>query len=97
MFQLETRERGWEFLLEHFDELASRMRDDELDDLVGAAGWLCDEERLGRALAVFRAKSVKYGVPPRTLDNAEERARTCIEQWKHTGPGVEAFLKTVRP
>ena len=96
MFQIETRDRGWAFLLEHFDELAPRMRDDEATGLVGMAGWLCDEERLGRAMAVFRAKAPKYGVPPRTLDNAEERARTCIEQWKRTGPGVEAFLRTVK-
>src|SRR5512132_2698740 len=47
MFQIETWDRGWGVVLEHFDELASRMRDDELTELVGMAGYFCDEARLG--------------------------------------------------
>ncbi len=90
----ETREQAWTFLEEHFDALASRLRDDELSWLAGLVGGVCEPARLARAERVFREKGPQYGLVLRALDNASEQARQCIENARKTVPEVERFLQT---
>ncbi len=93
LFARETRDTAWRFLEEHFDALASRMRDDELTWLAASVGNVCDDERLQRAERLFREKGAKYGLSDRALSRAVEQAQNCIARAKVTVPAVEAFLK----
>jgi len=89
----ETRDQAWAFLEEHFDALASKLRDDELSWLAASVGGVCEAQRLERAERLFRERGPRYGLVLRTVDNAAERARQCIVNAAKTVPAVEAFLQ----
>ena len=88
-----TRDMGYAWIKQHFDQLAANMRDDEVTwSITGVVGGLCQQERREDAAAFFGPRAAQHDGAELALTNALERVDLCIEEWARNRPHAEAFL-----
>ena len=89
----EGRDPAWELLRARFDDLAARLRDDEVGELVALLGdaW-CDGARRTEIAAVLGPKVDAFDGAPRALARALDRIDACAAGLKRDGPAVARFL-----
>lgn len=92
-WSVETRDRAWQFLKDHFDELAPRLREDEAVGLIFVIRSFCDEAQRADAEAFLRPRvaTIDGGTP--VLEEHLERIDLCIAARRRDEPGIIEFLK----
>jgi aminopeptidase N len=88
----ESRAEATELLVTHFDELAARMRDDEITWLFRIVGLACDHDEVARLRAALEARAAKYDGGPFALAQALDAATTCAARKERYAPAIKAFL-----
>ena len=88
-----TREMAWQFVKDHFDEIAAKLRDDEKMWSLGVAGRFCDAEHRKDAEAFFSERAKKINGGPRALARTLEGVDQCIALREKNAPEIAAFLK----
>jgi aminopeptidase N len=91
---IETRALGWAWIEAHWDEMAARMRDDEITWHLAVAGVFCDAEGRKQAEAFFAPRAAKIDGGARALAKVLERIDLCIVQREKNAADVKAFLRT---
>jgi aminopeptidase N len=82
---------GW--VRDHFDELATRMRADELARLLeGVVGSICDAEQKRDAATFFGPRAARRAGAAKDLEDGLERAGACIDLRQRSAADVRAFL-----
>ena len=88
-----TRDMGYAWIKEHFDQLAANMRDDEVSgSIAGVVGGFCQQEKRDDAAAFFGPRAARHRGAELALTNALEKVDLCIEEWARNRPHAEAFL-----
>lgn len=90
----ESQSRALSFYQAHFDELAQRLRSDEMGGLIGRLGNLCDETQRAQVEAFLKPRVEKIEGGPRALARALESIRLCTESQKLHLPSTRDFLRT---
>ena len=88
-----ARDQAWAFYQAHFDELAPRMRSDELGHLIGDVRVFCDEPHRAQVEAFLRPRAAKIEGGTRALDRALEASQLCIVTERRHQPSVLEFLR----
>ncbi|MFE8604496.1 ERAP1-like C-terminal domain-containing protein [Archangium violaceum] len=89
----ESRAQAWDFYRSQFDALSSRMRSDELNQLIAMVEGLCDEQGRAEAEAFLRPRVEKIEGGPRSLARALESMQLCIEAERRHQPSVREFIR----
>ncbi|MDC0712265.1 M1 family metallopeptidase [Stigmatella sp. ncwal1] len=93
-YSQEMRAQAWAFYQQHFDLLASKMRSDELNGLIGMVGGFCDETQRAEVEALLRSRVPQIEGGARSLSRALESIQLCIEAKRRHQPSVREFLRT---
>ena len=88
-----TRELGFAFIKEHFDEITNKLPEAYRPFMAFTFVSLCDDSRKPEIEAFFTPKIAKIEGGPRVMKQALELLSLCSAQRKAEAPGVEAFLK----
>ena len=89
--RVQTRDRAWDFLEQHFDALAPRLPDRFAGFLVGALEF-CDEDHARRIQAFFAPRIERIEGGPRKLASTLERIDLCIARVRAQGPGARDYF-----
>jgi hypothetical protein len=93
LYNRETREMGWTFVVEHIDELLARLRSDEATRLIGGlAGFSCDTAHRDKAAALFEAKVASIDGARYALDQGLEQSAQCIAAQTRLAASAAKFL-----
>jgi aminopeptidase N len=92
-FAPRTREAAYQFLREHFDEIAAKLPDPMRPFLAFLLSAMCDDSRTAEFEQVFRPRIEKFNGGPRVMSQALEAMALCAAQRKAQAPGVAAFLR----
>jgi len=88
-----TRELGYAFVKEHFDEITAKLPEAYRPFMAFSFVSLCDDTRRPEIEAFFTPRIEKLEGGPRLMAQALETMSLCSVQRKAEAPGVEAFLK----
>lgn len=92
----ETRERAWQWLREHFDEVAARMAGMG----AGHAPWLvagfCSEDKAEEVASFFGERIESLPGGPRNLAGALETIRLCAARVEAQRESATAFFRRAR-
>jgi aminopeptidase N len=89
---METRPAAYAFLTEHFEQLTSRMRDDEAGGLIATFGVFCEAADHARVEQQFASRVAKIDGGPFQLKQALERIDQCVAVEARVRPGITAWL-----
>jgi alanyl aminopeptidase len=88
-----TRELGFAFVKDHFDEIMHKLPELYRPYLAFAFVPLCDDARKPEIQTTFAPRIEQLDGGPRLIAQALEAMSLCSAQRKAETPGVEAFLK----
>ena len=90
---IETRPAAWSWLKAHFNDLMSRMREDEQMQVFELPGSLFCDDASREDVAAFMGERAK-AVPgaPRQLDNTLDQIRVCVAGQKLNAAEITKFL-----
>jgi len=88
----ETRAAAWPVLRDRIGELAKRMRDDEVKQLLGSVGSGCDRTLLDEAEHSLTPVAEKIDGGPFALRQTLSAIRRCVEVHDRTDPEAIAWL-----
>lgn len=88
-----TRQVAYDFIKQHFDVLAERMRPDDLLVAFELPGRFCDEAHRNEAASFFMPRAARIEGAARVLAQSLESLDRCIAYQKQHLPSVIEFLK----
>jgi alanyl aminopeptidase len=94
LFAPETRDASWRFLLEQFDTLVARMREDEAMWLFGSAPRaFCNASHRAEAETFLGTRAKAHPGAPHALEEALDSVKACETSLARNRAAIEAFLK----
>jgi len=89
----ETRDLGWQFLLDNLDTMLGLMRDDDAGRaLAGVTSMFCDQAHRDAAATAFQPRVAKLAGAENAFSAALEGVDQCIAAQARNLPGIRAFL-----
>ena len=90
-----SREEGYQFIREHYEDLARRLPRDLPQFFVYSGAALCEAERTQEVEAFFKSRAARFEGGERTYAQAMERMSLCVSQRKEHGKAIAALLRGV--
>jgi alanyl aminopeptidase len=88
-----TREHAWQFVKQHYDEIAKKLPEAYRPYMAMTAVPLCDASRKAEVEAFLKPKIDPLDGGPRMLAQALEQMALCSANRNARAPGIAAFLK----
>lgn len=89
----ETREATWQFIQDHFDELAPKLPGPMAEMTPRFVTAFCDEAHAEQGKAFFTSKLAQHPGAKRTLAQSLEQVHICIAEKKAQGPSATEFFR----
>jgi alanyl aminopeptidase len=93
---IETRERAWQWLREHFDAVFARVAPTRAGSAPWYAAGFCTEEKAVEVEAFFGERIESMPGGPRNLRGALEAIRLCAARVEAQRESAAAFFSRVR-
>ncbi len=88
-----TRETAYQFVKDHFDDIANKLPAPYRAYMAFTVVALCDDKRTDEVNEFFTPRVAKFEGGPRVMKQAIEQMHLCAATKKAQTPGVVAFLK----